>query len=285
MTLGNQSDIQLHSIAENIVIPLHIRYSGCVACIGSRSQFQVQKMMRMQLFFLSRVAILWVSLLLASCGANPDTQTPPVTQTVTIALKNEQATVTGTLLPTSQSTSRCELFTNADLSITLLDFYPTSSSLTLYAEFPGAVIGLEDDTDDGFPWQYTASLGSIQSIWCALFEGDEHIGRLYCRVPLPVEYRNTPQPFLLYVNLCQTPVLSIPALDLQTAADMAPGASSSQNAEVESNLNDDLNDQSLRICGTAPSSSCSLEFENWCGCMGGYYSCWEAYDFPKCDIP
>ncbi len=213
-------------------------------------------------------------LLLAACSQSPNrVENQPIYDQPPEATADVPGTIEDAS-PTAEISSPCERFSGVDISIHLLDFYPTSSSLTLYAEFPRAVTGFDEGGNNVASWQYTASLGDVESVWCSTFEGEQHAGRLYCRIPLPVEYRGTSKPFVLSANLCEAPILSIPALEL-TPTENSTG----------SNLDNDLHEQSLKICGSAPEGSCSAEFEHWCSCMGGFYSCWETYDFPKCDIP
>jgi hypothetical protein len=172
--------------------------------------------------------------------------------------------------------SRCGLYSESDLRVILLGVFPDSRSLTTYIEFPEAVIGLEDGTEDGYPWEYTANLGDFPSIWCALLEGEDYAGRLYCMLPLPKEYHNSTKPFSLHVNLCDTPIVSIPALSIVVEEGSAVGSS---NGAVPGPTPEEgfqgIFDQFSTICGAEPATgfNCTYEYSEWCRCMGGSYEC------------
>ncbi len=181
---------------------------------------------------------------------------------------------------TQELYSRCDLFTDEELSVVLYGIYPSDTSVKMYVKFEsGEVIGLEDGTDDGFSWDYTATLGEVESLGCNIFEGEEYAGRLYCVLPLPAEYRNAAKQFFLYVNECPEKLLSIPRLSL-TVEKMAGSGGSGGGSSGGSDKK--LSVQFKKLCGVAP-EQCSLGFEVWCNCMGGYY--WCENPNPVCDLP
>jgi hypothetical protein len=194
-------------------------------------------------------------------------------QSVTESNPNDLTLPTQTLIPTHTlmpthtlildptSSSRCDLYSEDTFSIHILTINPGDASVLVYTKFPHTVVGLEDHQDDGLPWDYTATLGESASIWCRLFEGEVYTGRLYCMLPLLGEYRNTAQPFDLYVNECETPIFSVANLSLMVEKSPASG--------------DDHSGQLQKICGDEPPGhlACMWEHELWCICMGGFYSC------------
>jgi hypothetical protein len=172
--------------------------------------------------------------------------------------------------------SRCDLYSESDLRVILLGVYPDNRSLTTYIEFPEAVIGLEDDIEDGYPWEYTANLGDFPSIWCALLEGEDYAGRLYCMLPLPKEYHNTAKPFSLFVNNCDTPIVSIPSLSI--VVEDSPAAGSNSGSDPGSTSEEGIQgifEQFTTLCGAEPAAgfNCTYEYSEWCVCMGGSYEC------------
>jgi hypothetical protein len=133
----------------------------------------------------------------------------------------------------------------------VLDMKPSDLIMTMYIEMPGGVPGIElPIEDDEQPWEYWVELGETESESCG-FEGYDE--RLYCFIPIPPEYHNTIQPFNLFVNLCDPPLLSHPAFSVtvQTQFDDIP----------------------IDTCGPAPGDECGAEYENWCNCKGGVYEC------------
>ncbi|MBN2045917.1 MAG: hypothetical protein JW757_12910 [Anaerolineales bacterium] len=187
--------------------------------------------------------------------------------------------------------SRCDLFTGLELPVYLLDVYPNSSSLMIYVEFPAGVIGLEDGTDDGAPWEYSATLGDVQSRWCAVFEGADYAGRLYCMFPLPKEYHNAAKPLSVQVNLCQKPIVSIPRQSVVVQDLPAAASSGSSNGGDESGP-DILTIQGFyleltNICGEEPwlIGVCRDDWAEWCACMGGVWEVDERMDFCDCILP
>jgi hypothetical protein len=175
--------------------------------------------------------------------------------------------------------SRCDLYSESDLRVILLGVYPESRSLTTYIEFPEAVIGLEDDTEDGYPWEYSANLGDFPSIWCALLEGEDYAGRLYCMLPLPKEYHNSVKPFSLFVNNCDTPIVSIPSLSIVVEEGPSPiGSGSTGGPDPEPTSEEGIQgifEQFTTLCGAEPAAgfNCTYEYSEWCACMGGSYEC------------
>jgi hypothetical protein len=137
------------------------------------------------------------------------------TQTSMAAEKAAADTPTPTLKPELESDSRCDLFADLEMSAVLYNIYPWDTNLKMYVKFPQWVIGLEDGTDDGFPWEYTATLGDVQSSGCDVFEGETFTAHLTCIFPLPSEYKNAAKHFVLHDNGCEE-ILSIPMLSLTT---------------------------------------------------------------------
>jgi hypothetical protein len=245
--------------------------------------------------FMKRARAFWpflltITLVLVSCNypTNPKiieryvagTQTEeaayPIIETQPEETAN-QFTADATLAPPAP-VSRCELFPEANLPIFLLEVYPESSSLILYVEFPEGVTGLEDGTEDGFPWEYSANLGDMQSTWCALFEGEDYAGRLYCMLPLPKEYQNAAKPFSLYVNYCESPIVTIPALSVMVEEKPAVGSSNGSGGSGSETTPEGYAGiivQLFSICGSEPPGgfTCKSEYADWCTCMSGSYEC------------
>ena len=181
--------------------------------------------------------------------------------------------------------SRCDLFTGLDLPVYLLDVYEHSPSLVIYVEFPAGVVGLEDGTDDGAPWEYSATLGDLDSLWCAVFEEAEHAGRLYCMLPLPKAYHNAAKPLTVQVNNCDTSIVSVPRQSVVvleappagstggTTGGTTGGSESEEGSEgIESILG--VFGIFTTVCGVEPHSVAWAPngYEEWCECMGGSYS-------------
>ena len=151
--------------------------------------------------FLGMVFIILVACNLPSTTVQNRTPSDPA---------NKQLSVpTQTIFLEPTPTSRCNLYLGESLSLFVLGIKPGDGSVLTYTEFSNKVIGVEDQRDDGLPWEYSATLGESASVWCKLFEGAAFSGRLYCLFPLPKEYRNTTQVFNLYVNHCKTPIYSV----------------------------------------------------------------------------
>jgi hypothetical protein len=187
-------------------------------------------------------------------------------------IENEQYSIpTQTLRPTQTITSkpvlesRCSLYSADLLSLYVLSIYPGDASVLIYTEFTNPVIGLEDQYDDGFPWEYSASIGESTSVWCNLFDGEVHSGRLYCMLPFPSEYRNTAQPFYLFVNGCETPIFSVAKQSVMIEKSPSAGGNHAKDHSA----------QLINICGDQPPDypACNPAHEDWCYCMGGYYTC------------
>ena len=98
----------------------------------------------------------------------------------------------------------------------MLDLLPSDPVMTLYIRMPGGVPGFElPAADDDVQVEYYVELGESLSEACG-YQGYEE--RLYCFIPIPPEYHNTAQPFKLYVNLCEHPLLSVPNLSVMTTS-------------------------------------------------------------------
>jgi uncharacterized membrane protein YgcG len=196
-----------------------------------------------------------------------------------------------------KSYSRCDLFANEELSVVLYGIYPGDTTVKMYIKFEsGEVIGLEDGRDDGLSWDYSVKIGEVESFGCGIFEGEIFAGRLYCVLPLPPEYRNAARPAAVHVNGCPEAILSIPQLSLlveKTSAGSggsggtggssgssssgSSGGSGSSQVALPVNLN--------VLCGSNPGpsvTSCYPDYEAWCNCMGGLYSCNIG---EECDLP
>jgi hypothetical protein len=232
--------------------------------------------------------LLAIILVILSCSlpANPDLIQQYVAGTQTADAANlstspqytqaENQTAVETTPAPLAAVSRCELFSESDLRVILLGVYADSRSLTTYIEFPEAVIGLEDDTEDGYPWEYTANLGDFPSIWCALMEGEDYAGRLYCMLPLPKEYHNSAKHFSLFVNNCDTPIFSIPSLSIVVEDGPAVGTTGESDSGSTSEEGiQGVFGQFTTLCGAEPATgfNCTNDYVDWCICMGGSYEC------------
>ena len=140
---------------------------------------------------------------------------------------------TYSLLSEPAAFSRCELFEMESLSLFILDIKPGDASVLVYIQFPNKVIGLEDQQhDDGLPWEYSTTLGESPSTWCSLFEGTTYSGRLYCMFPLPKEYKNTAQPFVLFINECNPPIFSVDKHSLLVEKSAGSGNSAEHTDQI-----------------------------------------------------
>ena len=186
--------------------------------------------------------------------------------------------------------SRCDLFSELELPVFLLEVFTNSPNLVIYVEFPDGVIGLEDDTDDGAPWEYSATLGDMQSLWCADFDEVEHAGRLYCMLPLPKEYHNAVRPLSLNVNLCDHPVVWIPQQSLVVEEQHASGSNYGSSVQSPEGPDEESNSEPgsegfqgifgifTTVCGAEPASHTyeNNGYREWCECMGGE-NAWEVW--------
>jgi hypothetical protein len=216
---------------------------------------------------------------LGACSSEPDPEYLAylLSRTQTAMAAEEAAKYTPTPTEKVEPESRCGVYTGEELSVVLYSINPGDTIVKLYVNFPNGVIGKEDGRDDGFPWEYTATIGEMQSLGCDIFEGELYAGRLYCVVPIPAEYRNAAKPFVLRVNWCDQDILSIPMLSLMTEKPMAgSGGGSGASGKLPGKF--------VKLCAAAPPEACSPAYENWCNCMGGVFECIGS-DIPKCDLP
>jgi hypothetical protein len=223
------------------------------------------------------ICLILVIIILVACNfpgpaAQKYSTTEPESKQLAVESEPKQLTIpTQILLPTQPFTpepttiSRCDLYPADSLALFLLAIHQEDTNVLVYTEFPDKVIGLEDLYEDGHSWEYSALLGESASLWCKLFEGDVYSGRLYCLLPLPSTYKNTAQPFALYVNDCETPIFSVTNLSLVVEN---PPPSDSGNKE-------DVSEPTQNTCGAEPPDypACNSAHEQWCSCMGGYYTC------------
>jgi predicted outer membrane repeat protein len=114
--------------------------------------------------------------------------------------------------PIPPPSSRCDLFDNMEISLTLLDIPPATTNQTLYMTFPGGVPGLElEIPNDTAPWVYRATLGSAESIECS-FQG--YNGRLYCDFVLSERAFGTVQELFAYLDGCDDPIFYHPRVSI-----------------------------------------------------------------------
>jgi hypothetical protein len=184
---------------------------------------------------------------LAACGS---TDTPTETATPTQPPVSEE----------TEPPNRCAYFEGLDFSIVVYSIYPGDSTVTLYTKFPGQVIGLGDDMNDGETWEYSAMLGNLESIQCQTFEGETYQGRLYCLFTFPPEYKDSAQRFTLQVNQCPEIIYEVPNLSLMVE-EAASGSSGGEGSGGSAS------------CGAPPEPTCAGKYENWCDCQGGIFNC------------
>jgi hypothetical protein len=225
-----------------------------------------------------RIVLFLFVLSMSACNSEPDPEY------LSYLLSGTQTAMAAENAPTPTKglgpDSRCGLFADEDLSVVLYSIYPWDTNLKMYVKFPDGVVGLEDGMDDGFPWEYTATLGDVESMGCDVLEGDTYAGRLYCIFALPSEYRNAAKPFVLHVNGCNTELLSIPMLSLATEKVAASGGSAGDSSSGYSYM---FPGTILKLCGEmpfVPAGYYSSALDSWCNCMGGTYPA----DF-LCDLP
>ena len=228
--------------------------------------------------------IIFITWMLVACNSEPDPEYLAYllsgTQTAMAAEQAAKNTPTPTPTKGLGTDSRCDLFADEDLSVVLYSLYPWDTNLKMYVKFSNGVVGLEDGKDDGFPWEYTATIGDVESSGCDIFEGEDYAGRLYCIFPLPSEYRNAAKPFALHVNGCNTELLSIPMLSLTTEKVAASGGSSGGSS---SGTLYKFPGTILKLCGDKPvveAGHYNSAMDAWCSCMGGTYTA----DF-HCNLP
>jgi hypothetical protein len=107
---------------------------------------------------------------------------------------------------------RCNLFQELETSLVLLNIPAETMILPLYFKIGGGIPGLGlDIPDDPDPWQYNALLGSIESYKCSLQGFDD---RLYCMFTLPPDAAGTALDLTLFLNGCDDPVISLPAVTI-----------------------------------------------------------------------
>ncbi|NIW48301.1 MAG: hypothetical protein GWN30_27185 [Gammaproteobacteria bacterium] len=114
--------------------------------------------------------------------------------------------------PLVEEYDRCFTFSQKQYGLTLLDIPAGSSALTTYVSMSGGVPGLEVDIpEDSNPWEYSAVLGEVQAANCN-FPG--YAERLYCTFGLPANYMYSLRPLSVYVNGCEAPIFSHPAVSI-----------------------------------------------------------------------
>lgn len=112
----------------------------------------------------------------------------------------------------SESTERCNLFGEPEISLVLLNTPAETMILPLYFKIEGGIPGLGlDIPDDPGPWEYNALLGSIESYICSLQGFDD---RLYCLFTIPTTMPGTVQDLFLFLNGCDDPVISLPGVSI-----------------------------------------------------------------------
>jgi hypothetical protein len=184
------------------------------------------------------------------CSDNAPAPLPPTPEATPTYTEAPAPTSTFTPTPEEEGRDRCWIFEQITMQIIMLDLLPSDTMMTMYVRMPGGVPGLEIPVPgDDNPWQYYVELGDMQSEACS-FEGYEE--RLYCFIPIPPEYHDTAQPFNLFVNLCEPPLLSHPHFSVITTS---------------------FDDIPIDTCGPAPGNECGTAYEDWCNCKGGTYEC------------
>ncbi len=107
---------------------------------------------------------------------------------------------------------RCNLFQELETSLVLLNIPAETMILPLYFKIEGGIPGLGlDIPDDPGSWEYNALLGSIESYKCSLQGFND---RLYCMFTLPPDAPGTALDLTLFLNGCDDPVISLPAVSI-----------------------------------------------------------------------
>jgi hypothetical protein len=200
-----------------------------------------------------------------ACSTEPDPEY------LAYLLSRTQTAMSPTPTYTPEVNTRCDLFADEELSVVLYSINPWDTNLKMYVKFKNGVIGKEDGTDDGLSWDYSVTIGEVESMGCDIFEGETYAGRLYCILPLPPEYRNAAKPAAVRVNGCPEDLLSIPQLSLLVEKPVAGSGGSGDGSSGGSDKK--LSVQFTKLCSVKPEPICSTIFSQWCDCMGGTFTC------------
>jgi hypothetical protein len=172
-------------------------------------------------------------------------------------------TATNTPLPTPTFTvdpidvvippDPCIHFEGKDMSMVIYDIHKGDSSFTMYVKVPGGVYAA--DWEDEKELAFSATMGELESLECKVLDSDQYADRLHCFFPFTMAYKNTAQPFFLFMETCLEPIFSHPEVSL-----MVEGA-------------DKPTKEPAAGCGPEP-AACGAEYDAWCACDGGlFYGC------------
>jgi hypothetical protein len=144
----------------------------------------------------------------------------------------------------------CDDYEKKEMSIVIYDIVQGDTSFTMYVKIPGGVYALNGGDKEDF--EFSAQMGRLESLECKVYEGEQYMDRLYCFFPFNSDYKNTAQPFALYLADCPNPIFSHPAVSLMVEEVSAPPKPES-------------------ACGPEP-TDCGAAHEIWCLCDGGLFS-------------